>query len=189
MNKELCFIINNNNLFLEHSLVNFNDDPIFFVCSDSSSYYLCLCIDIQKMEYYISKVDATILYKLLNQSLTMKQSILNGYEFWLVNASDSGLEFDVTYSISVKELDINLLPKDVYFDKSFSSELVDFSRELFSQMISDSFWNIIQERTDTNILPVVLNDRYIDIQFDTFDTYLSKIIYTSNYYFSNNLVA
>lgn len=32
MNKELCFKLDNDKLYLDQALVNYNDIPIFFIC-------------------------------------------------------------------------------------------------------------------------------------------------------------
>ena len=48
MNKELCFILDNKNIYLDHILVDYEYVPIFFLCKDDEcQYYLALFTDIE----------------------------------------------------------------------------------------------------------------------------------------------
>lgn len=51
MNKELCFILDNKNIYLDHILVDYEYVPIFFLCKDDEcQYYLALCTDIENYQ-------------------------------------------------------------------------------------------------------------------------------------------
>ena len=52
MNKELCFILENKNVYLDHILVDYEYVPIFLLCKDDEcQYYLALCTNIENGEY------------------------------------------------------------------------------------------------------------------------------------------
>ena len=67
MNKELCFILENKNVYLDHILVDYEYVPIFLLCKDDEcQYYLALCTNIENGEYivvpklvYINNICAT----------------------------------------------------------------------------------------------------------------------------------
>ena len=47
MNKELCFILENKNVYLDHILVDYEYVPIFLLCKDDEcQYYLALCTNV-----------------------------------------------------------------------------------------------------------------------------------------------
>ena len=49
MNKELCFILENKNVYLDHILVDYEYVPIFLLCKDDEcQYYLALCTNINQ---------------------------------------------------------------------------------------------------------------------------------------------
>ena len=51
MNKELCFILENKNVYLDHILVDYEYVPIFLLCKDDEcQYYLELFTNIEIVE-------------------------------------------------------------------------------------------------------------------------------------------
>lgn len=42
------FIINHDELILDQVLVEYNEDPIFFVCKHEQDYYIVSCTDMEK---------------------------------------------------------------------------------------------------------------------------------------------
>ena len=39
---ELCIIIEGRHLFMDQVLIDYNEDPVFYVCKDDENYYLNL---------------------------------------------------------------------------------------------------------------------------------------------------
>ena len=89
MNKELCFILDNKNIYLDHILVDYEYVPIFFLCKDDEcQYYLALCTDIENGEYIVVKISLLSVYNLLHGNIAMRDVILNQKIFWKVVSGD-----------------------------------------------------------------------------------------------------
>ena len=65
MDRELCFYIEGNQLYLEQVLVEYNDIPIFFVCRDTAAHYVVLCSDLEEFRYMVVKAANEDLFRLL----------------------------------------------------------------------------------------------------------------------------
>ena len=90
MEKTLCFVINNIELFLDINIVTF-DIPLLFICSDKDNQkYLVLCSDSQELRYLVARIDNSILIKMLKSEITMKDAFKHSNKiFWHNNLSDS----------------------------------------------------------------------------------------------------
>lgn len=110
MDKELCFIIEEDKLFLETTLVDYNNVPIFFVCKGIKEYYLVLCIDMNELSYYVTKVDTYNLFLLLHQGITMREAILKAKTFYEVKTGDEIVK-DIVSRRNIGEIDISFLPE------------------------------------------------------------------------------
>ena len=65
MNKELCFILENKNVYLDHILVDYEYVPIFLLCKDDEcQYYLALCTNIENGEYIVVKISLLSVYNM-----------------------------------------------------------------------------------------------------------------------------
>lgn len=116
MNSELCFRIENIELYLEQVLVDYMDIPIFFLCKGESNHYLVLCTDIDGLNYIIVKLSMNDVYELLHGKELMHNTILKQKEYWNVISGEE-ISLDKVEKLSIPELDVSLLPKeDVYFE-------------------------------------------------------------------------
>ena len=109
MNKELCFIVDGKELYLEHVLVDFNEIPVFYVCSHDKERYTVLCTDIENEEYIIVKSPLWRLCDLLNGTLEMKEIFTKENFYWRVKAGDEVADDDVRKE-PVDTLEPSLLP-------------------------------------------------------------------------------
>ena len=75
MDKELCFNIENINLYLEQTLVDYLDIPIFFLCRGEKQYYAALCTNIDELSYIVVKLSLMDVYNLLHGSIPMRDVI------------------------------------------------------------------------------------------------------------------
>ena len=116
MNSELCFRIENIELYLEQVLVDYMDIPIFFLCKGESNHYLVLCTDIDGLNYIIVKLSMNDVYELLRGGESIRNAILKQEEYWNVISGEE-ISLDTVGKLSISELDVSLLPKeDVYFE-------------------------------------------------------------------------
>lgn len=110
MDKEVCFFINGNTLFLDKVLVAFNDTPIFFVCyDDDNNYYIALCTDIEELEYIIVKCSLQSLYQMLVKKIEMREPFVTASHFWYVKAGTS-VENDEVQYLEREHMDLGVLP-------------------------------------------------------------------------------
>lgn len=116
VDSELCFRIENIELYLEQVLVDYTDIPIFFLCKGEGDYYLVLCTDIDELNYIIVKLSMNDVYELLHGGESIRNIILKQDEYWNVISGEE-ISLDKVEKLSIPELDVSLLPKeDVYFE-------------------------------------------------------------------------
>lgn len=111
MNQELCFIIENTNLYLEQVLVEYRDIPIFFLCSGDNQYYIALCTDMDELNYIVAKLSLLDVYNLLHGNIPMRDAILKQMEYWDIKSNDE-IELDVVTKKKIKTLETSLLPEE-----------------------------------------------------------------------------
>lgn len=135
MNKQLCFIIEGQNLFLEKTLVLFNDIPLFFVCrNEDNQCFLVLCTDFEKLEYLVVEISLADLRNMLNQKSSMRATILNGEYFWKIVSGDT-IEDDVCIAWKQDEVDCSLLPKEGALYKTVYQEDEDYIEKIESEYL------------------------------------------------------
>lgn len=61
------------NLYLDHCFIEFEEEPILFVCKDKErNLYLCLCSDVRVIQkWIISKIDLKTLTKMVNKEIDL----------------------------------------------------------------------------------------------------------------------
>lgn len=88
MNDNLCFVINNNKLYFEKCLVDY-DIPIFYTCRDNDkNRYIVLCCDADEMRYLVGKTSNSDIYQMLTKKITMKQVFEKAKVIWEVSTGD-----------------------------------------------------------------------------------------------------
>ena len=66
MDRTLCFIIEDQNIYLEQVLVEYMGVPIFFVCHDEKQRYLALCVDVDELQYFVTMIAPRDMFDLLH---------------------------------------------------------------------------------------------------------------------------
>ena len=132
MNKEICFFIDGNALFLDKVLVSFNDAPIFFVCcDDSQNYYIALCINMETLEYIIVQCSLQMLYQMLVKKIEMREPFVAANHFWKVTAGAS-VEEDEVCCLQKASMDLSVLPYQHAFYDAKNKEDVDYVEQIES---------------------------------------------------------
>lgn len=122
MSKQLlCFIIENNKLFLDRILVSFNDTPILFICQDErKNYYLVQCSSLENLEYIVEKQNIENLLMLLTEQKSLRSTLLDCDYFWEVKAGND-IKEDIIIRKNIAEIDYLILPaEDVFYDKTIN---------------------------------------------------------------------
>lgn len=110
MSDLICFVINENGLYLDKILASFNDIPIFFVCKDSNDkYYLVLCLDVSEFNYLVFEVEFNVLHEMLKKQITMRDAIMTANSFYDVQTGDNAFN-DTVRKFPIKNINKNILP-------------------------------------------------------------------------------
>ena len=169
MDKQLCFVVDGQNLFLEKTLVFFNDIPIFFVCrNERNQPFLVLCTDLEQLEYLVVETELYTLREMLNQRCTMREALLNGVNFWKVTSADT-IENDLCEKIDRSKIEIDSLPNEgAVYNKIFKED-ESYVDQIESEYLSNTDYESIGQ------IDVLVND--FDSMVDTGENY-NLSIYT-----------
>ena len=156
MEKTLCFRISEVDLFLEQTLVEYNNVPIFFVCCDNRQRYLVLCTDISEYNYVITKVTIDKLYAMLSGKCPMRDVFLEQKYFWEIISGDD-IEFDNVMKKDIVQIKEELLPDENSFFSVLDSETAVYLERIRTELYNaDVFSMVIQcenSVTEEVILP------------------------------------
>ena len=132
VDSELCFRIENIELYLEQVLVDYMDIPIFFLCKGEGDYYLVLCTDIDELNYIVVKLSMSDVYKLLHSEESILNIILKQEEYWNVISGEE-ISLDKVEKLSIPELDVSLLPKEDTYFEIVSTKLENYVKKFDTQ--------------------------------------------------------
>lgn len=134
MNKELCFNIENQYLYLEQVLVEYIGIPIFFLCKDKKQYYIALCTNIDKLSYIVTKLSLSDVYNLLHGKIPMRDVFLKQQEYWeIMSGSEAGM--DMVTKKKIETLEQSLLPEPNACFKILTKQI-----ELFVQEVDNEYF-------------------------------------------------
>lgn len=135
MNRELCFNIENQYLYLEQVLVDYMDIPIFFLCKDKKQYYIALCTDIDELSYIVTKLSLSEIYNLLHGKIPMRNAFLKQQEYWEIVSGDE-VCMDMVTKKKIEALEQSLLPEADACFKILTKQI-----KLFVQEFDDEFFS------------------------------------------------
>lgn len=166
MEKELCFKINSQELFLDQVLVEYNNIPVYYICkNDNEAYYIVLCTDIDEEKYVIVNIQIEDIINLLKQRLTMRDIILEKKTYWDIVAKEN-IDEDVCKQYDINNIDIEDMPSKESYFLITSQQHKKYLNELESIIQSnDDEWCIISDIsiTSLNELDVDISDHNIRI--------------------------
>lgn len=139
MNKELCFQIDSEDLYLEQTLVEYMGIPIFFLCKSKQNYFISLCTDIEQLNYIVSKLTLSDVHDLLHGTIPMRDVFLKQKSYWSVISGDSISSDIVNKHHDIKLYDSYLPEKDAYF-KVLTHEIESYVKQFdkeFNNLYSD----------------------------------------------------
>lgn len=137
--EEKFFEIEGSTLFLEKVFVEFDEQPIFFLCANDNEKFLCVCTDMEEEQYIIVKTTVSCVIDMLKGKITMYQSIMKSSYFWQIIVGTDVSE-DVVQKDDIGNIDISLLPqKDAVF-KLVTDDLKQYCSNLEKQMCNVDSW-------------------------------------------------
>lgn len=163
MDKELCFYLDKKSLFLDKTLVSFNDTPIFFVCCDvDNNYYIVLCTSIEDLEYIIVETSLKKVYEMLTQRVDMRELFLAANHFWRVKAGLS-TEEDETQLLAREQLDLDVLPLSGAKYEAINVDDIAYIERVTSEFLDKDKFVAIETPRDVES---VFSNIYVDIASD-----------------------
>ncbi len=125
MDNNLCFIINNNELYFEKCLVDY-DMSIFYTCVDSDkNKYVVLCCDTDEMRYLVAKSSNSDIFKMLDKKITMKQIFEKAQKIWEISVGDE-LKFDTIVNIRFESIKAEDLPVEDSIYEIASNDIKEY---------------------------------------------------------------
>ncbi len=148
MDKELCFYIQGDRLYLEQVLVDYNDIPIFFVCKDENvRYYLALCTDVEELKYIVINLSDVDLYRLLHGKIPMRDVFTKQKCYWEI-ISEEQIELDSVTCKSIETIDYSALPdKGAYFE-ILTDEVSSYVKRFDQIFLSIENFEVPQQELD-----------------------------------------
>ena len=128
MGRELCFCIDEKELYLEQVLVDYMGVPIFFLCKSGAQYYLALCTDMDVLDYVVVQLSVPEVSELLHGRIPMRDAILHQEGYWEIISGDE-ISMDVVKRHSIGELDQALLPEEAACFEALTEELEGYVGE------------------------------------------------------------
>ena len=178
MEKELCFVIEGTKLYLEQVLVDYNEIPVFYVCSSDMGWYLVLCTDIDKQIFYVVKVKLLTISDLLEKNITMRGALLSGSLYWEIFAADQ-VEDDVVNSLKRQQICAEYLPKEGAFFSTFSEELRAYKERVQRKLFEGNDWKVDMDNLKNGyeeLLPTDASLTEISKGLSTLGQYLDNTI-------------
>lgn len=129
MDKDLCFIINDEHLYLEISLIEFQDIPMFFICKSNNKYYVALCIDDENVEYILIEASPVSILMMLYSEIEMRDLYKKTDKFWTIKPGDSPEDDEVIES-TIEHLDVSVLPIEGAKYEVFESSILEYRTTL-----------------------------------------------------------
>lgn len=130
MEKNLCFVLDGKNVYMEKCLIE-DEIPIFFICvNDESEYYLVLCTDIDTTEYIVVSVSESQLHSMLFGSLTMREIFMEQDFYWDVISEDGTIECDIVQKKSIGEIAEEDLPNEGAYFTLFCEDLREYADKI-----------------------------------------------------------
>lgn len=135
-NREVCFLIEKNAVYLEKVLVDFNGAPIFFLCQDQQGrYYITLCYDTEDWKYLVVRTSDVSVFHLLHQESTIRKTILEQPQYWLVTAGETPAE-DLVELHKIADIHTEILPEEGIYLQILTKEMQEYV-ECFDKVFRD----------------------------------------------------
>lgn len=139
MAKNICFILNETELYMDMCLVE-DEIPIFFSCTDAEDhYYVALCTDMDLLSYCVVKTGLTQLRDMLYGNISMRDIFTEQKFFWQVISKDGKAENDIVTYKPIDEFEPEDLPLENAFFRLFSDELQKYADSISKKVLGGHF--------------------------------------------------
>lgn len=139
MKEQIFFIINNMEIILDQVLVEYNEEPIFFVCRHDQHYFIALNADLEEERYFVAEVSLSHLSKMLHERITMRALILQADKFWDITAGEDYTS-DCIIEKPINEIQIDLLPYENAYLKITTKDVEEYVEKIDSVLYGEGIW-------------------------------------------------
>ncbi|MCM1542548.1 MAG: hypothetical protein NC121_14985 [Blautia sp.] len=127
MEKNLCFILDGKEIYMDMCLVE-DEIPVFFSCVDTdNNYYVALCTDMDLTCYCVVKPTLTQLKDMLYGKISMRDIFTKQKFFWQVISRDGKAVNDIVEHKPMDKFAPEDLPLENAFFHLFNGELQEYA--------------------------------------------------------------
>lgn len=173
MNKELCFLIDSKNIYLEQILVDYMNVPIFFLCSDENEYYVALCTDMDEFSYIVVKVSLMDVVSLLHGNLPMRDIILKQEFYWDIESGEE-INSDIVIKRTMKEINFEVLPEANACFKILTEEVRTFVQKFDANFYATKYFSNNAWKAEINDC---FSDSFTDAMLNTIEPFTELVDY------------
>lgn len=163
MNKELCFYIENESLYLEQVLVDYMDIPIFFLCKSDKRFYIALCTDIEESEYIVAELSFSDVYKLLHGKIPMRNVFLTRNGYWEIISGEE-ISSDSVVKRTADCIDSSVLPEEDACFEILTEEIRLYVEKFDNEFLSQKYFRASDERLDLDNQLLAVDNQCIDFE-------------------------
>ena len=122
MGEILCFAIENQYLFLDQILVDFNGYPILYICKSAEYRYFVLCTDIDNMEYCVVTTNLDEINRFFTKRISMRDVFVKKTYYWHIVSGET-IEMDNVCRKNISDIDLSSLPIEGAYFEIFTEEI------------------------------------------------------------------
>lgn len=137
--QQVYFVINHEELVLDKVLVEYNEEPIFFVCKHEKAYYMAFCANTEEERYIVTRTTLNRLSKMLHERVTMRELILDTDKFWDITVGENVTE-DVVIEKNIDQIPENALPYEGAYLKVATRDLREYVERIDSILYEEGIW-------------------------------------------------
>lgn len=125
MKKEICFIIEKDELYMDQILIDCDGIPFFYVCKGRSERYLVLRNGYEKESYIIEKIDNADLINMIRGRVSMRETMQKPSIFWSVVTAEN-IELDNVQQQSIEDIPLEDLPYENTYYEILDDEVEEY---------------------------------------------------------------
>lgn len=125
MKKEICFLIEKDELYMDQILIDCDGIPFFYVCKRKCERYLVLRNGYEKESYIIEKIDNADLINMIRGCLSMREIMQKPSIFWSVVTAEN-IELDNVQQQSIEDIPLEDLPYENTYYEILDDEVEEY---------------------------------------------------------------
>lgn len=125
MKKEICFLIEKDELHMDQILIDCDATPFFYVCKGRHGRYLVLRNGYEKESYIIEKIDNADLINMIRGRVSMRETMQKPSIFWSVVTAEN-IELDNVQQQPIEDIPLEDLPYENTYYEILDDEVEEY---------------------------------------------------------------